>query len=80
MGKWQDYNEYFEKAATTYNVDKRLLIAVAKTESDFNPKATSGAGAKGIKQRQRRGAGKAPRPFAFFTGNKKAPLLETVFL
>ena len=50
MGKWQDYNEYFEKAATTYNVDKRLLIAVGKTESDFNPKATSGAGAKGIMQ------------------------------
>ena len=50
MGKWQDYNEYFNKASTTYNVDKRLLIAVAKTESDFNPKATSGAGAKGIMQ------------------------------
>lgn len=50
MGKWQDYDEYFEKASTTYNVDKRLLIAVAKTESDFNPKATSGAGAKGIMQ------------------------------
>ena len=50
MGKWLDYNEYFEKASKTYNVDKRLLIAVAKTESDFNPKATSGAGAKGIMQ------------------------------
>ena len=50
MGKWQDYAEYFNKASTTYNVDKRLLIAVAKTESDFNPKATSGAGAKGIMQ------------------------------
>ena len=50
MGKWQDYDEYFNKASKTYNVDKRLLIAVAKTESDFNPKATSGAGAKGIMQ------------------------------
>ena len=50
MGKWLDYNDYFEKASKTYNVDKRLLIAVAKTESDFNPKATSGAGAKGIMQ------------------------------
>ena len=50
MGKWQDYDEYFNKASTTYNVDKRLLIAVAKTESDFNPKATSGVGAKGIMQ------------------------------
>ena len=50
MGKWQDYDEFFNKASTTYNVDKRLLIAVAKTESDFNPKATSGAGAKGIMQ------------------------------
>ena len=50
MGKWQDYDEYFNKASNTYNVDKRLLIAIAKTESDFNPKATSGAGAKGIMQ------------------------------
>ena len=50
MGKWQDFEDYFNKASTTYNVDKRLLIAVAKTESDFNPKATSGAGAKGIMQ------------------------------
>ena len=50
MGKWHDYDEFFNKASTTYNVDKRLLIAVAKTESDFNPKATSGAGAKGIMQ------------------------------
>ena len=50
MGKWQDYDDIFNKASTTYNVDKRLLIAVAKTESDFNPKATSGAGAKGIMQ------------------------------
>ena len=50
MGKWQDYDEIFNKASTTYNVDKRLLIAVAKTESDFNPKATSGVGAKGIMQ------------------------------
>lgn len=50
MASWQDYNDYFEKASKTYNVDKRLLIAVAKTESDFNPKATSGAGAKGIMQ------------------------------
>ena len=50
MGKWQDYDEYFNKASTTYNVDKRLLIAVAKTESDFNPKATSEVGAKGIMQ------------------------------
>ena len=50
MAKWQDYNEYFEKAATTYNVDKRLLIAVAKTESNFDAKATSGVGAKGIMQ------------------------------
>ena len=50
MGKWQDFDEYFNKASKTYNVDKRLLIAVAKTESDFNPKATSGAGAKGIMQ------------------------------
>lgn len=50
MAKWQDYDEYFEKASTTYKVDKQLLIAVAKTESNFDAKATSGVGAKGIMQ------------------------------
>ena len=42
--------QIFEEAAATYNVPKDLLKAIAKAESDFNPNATSGAGAQGIMQ------------------------------
>lgn len=42
--------EIFEEAATTYNVPKDLLKAIAKAESNFDPNATSGAGAQGIMQ------------------------------
>lgn len=43
-------DDIFDKAASTYNIDVNLLKAVAKAESDFNPNATSGAGAQGIMQ------------------------------
>ncbi len=42
--------QIFEEAAATYGVPKDLLKAIAKAESDFNPNATSGAGAQGIMQ------------------------------
>ncbi len=44
------YDAYFQEAAQTYNVPVALLIAMGKVESDFNPNATSGAGAMGIMQ------------------------------
>ena len=50
MADYKQYDEYFTKASQTYGVDKNLLLAVAKTESNFDPKATSSAGAKGIMQ------------------------------
>ena len=43
-------DQIFEEAAATYGVPKELLKAIAKAESDFNPNATSGAGAQGIMQ------------------------------
>lgn len=44
------YDEYFTKASQKYDIDKDLLIAVAKTESNLNPNAVSSAGAVGIMQ------------------------------
>lgn len=42
--------EIFTEASERYNVPKNLIKAIAKAESDFNPNATSGAGAQGIMQ------------------------------
>ena len=40
----------FEQASRTYGVDKQLLLAVARTESNFTPSATSKSGAMGVMQ------------------------------
>lgn len=40
----------FKRAAKKYNISYDFLTAVAKAESDFNPKCVSSAGAKGIMQ------------------------------
>lgn len=44
------YDGIFEEAAQKYNVDKKFLASIAKAESNFNPNATSKAGAQGIMQ------------------------------
>ena len=44
------YDEYFKEAAKKYNVSESLLKAIAKAESNFNPKDVSSAGAIGIMQ------------------------------
>lgn len=43
-------DEAVDKASAKYGVDKKLIMAVIKQESDFNSKATSGAGAMGLMQ------------------------------
>ncbi len=45
-----ELNTYFKEAADLYNVDVKLLKAIAKAESNFNPSDTSSAGAMGIMQ------------------------------
>lgn len=42
--------DIFERAAAQYDISYDFLVAVAKAESDFNPKCVSSAGAQGIMQ------------------------------
>ena len=44
------YSALFTEAATTWGVDKRLIVAVARRESAFNPNAVSRVGACGLMQ------------------------------
>lgn len=43
-------DDIFKRASEKYGVSYDYLVAVAKAESDFNPKCVSSAGAKGIMQ------------------------------
>lgn len=45
-----DLDAIFQKASDTFHIDINLLKAVAQTESNFDAKATSNAGAMGIMQ------------------------------
>jgi soluble lytic murein transglycosylase-like protein len=44
------YDALIDKAATKYNVDRDLIKAVIKAESNFNHRAVSRAGARGLMQ------------------------------
>lgn len=46
----EDMDRIFDEAAATHKVPARLLKAVAKAESNFNPNAVSHAGAVGVMQ------------------------------
>ncbi len=46
----QSLDAIFERAAQMYDVPNALLKAIAKAESNFNPKAVSCAGAQGVMQ------------------------------
>ncbi|MGN1205591.1 MAG: lytic transglycosylase domain-containing protein [Eubacterium sp.] len=43
-------DDIFKRASEKYGVSYEFLVAVAKAESDFNPKCVSSAGAKGVMQ------------------------------
>jgi len=46
----REYSELVEKYAKQYDVPENLVYAVIRTESSFNPKAVSRAGAVGLMQ------------------------------
>ncbi|MBF0124137.1 MAG: lytic transglycosylase domain-containing protein [Magnetococcales bacterium] len=44
------FSDIIQKAASSYDLDERLLRAVIRVESSFNPRAVSPAGAQGMMQ------------------------------
>jgi len=46
----EDFYPLIDEISTTHGVDPRLVRSMVKTESNFDPKATSKAGAKGLLQ------------------------------
>ena len=56
-----EYGEYVAKYASEYNVPEYIIYAVIKVESDFDPLATSSAGAMGLMQMM-------PETFLWLTG------------
>ncbi|MDO5291623.1 MAG: lytic transglycosylase domain-containing protein [bacterium] len=50
LGESESLDAIFQKAADKYGVDVKLLKAIGKAESDFNPNSTSHCGAMGIMQ------------------------------
>lgn len=45
-----NFDDLIRKAASRYDVNPQLVAAVIRAESNFNPKAVSSAGAKGLMQ------------------------------
>ncbi len=45
-----EYDEYVSEYSGNYNIDKNFIYAIIKTESNFNEKAQSEVGARGLMQ------------------------------
>lgn len=50
VGRFTRYDEHIRQAATLYQIPEELIRAVIKVESDYDPRAVSYAGARGLMQ------------------------------
>lgn len=49
-GRYTRYDEYIRQACTLYQLPEQLVRAIIKVESDYDPRAVSRAGARGLMQ------------------------------
>src|ERR1043165_1421398 len=50
LSRYTRYDEHIRGAATLYQIPEQLVRAVIKVESDYDPRAISSAGARGLMQ------------------------------
>jgi soluble lytic murein transglycosylase-like protein len=50
VARFTRYDEWIREAATLYQIPEQLVRAVIKVESDYDPRAVSSAGARGLMQ------------------------------
>jgi soluble lytic murein transglycosylase-like protein len=50
LSRYTRYDEHIRGAATLYQIPEQLVRAVIKVESDYDPRAVSSAGARGLMQ------------------------------
>jgi len=50
VGRFVRYDEWIRQAATLYQIPEQLVRAVIKVESDYDPRAVSVSGARGLMQ------------------------------
>lgn len=76
-GKIYPYAHWVEASAREFDVDANLLYAVIETESQFNPRAVSHAGAMGLMQIVPNTAGRDV--LAWLYGQKRTPSRQELF-
>lgn len=50
VGRYSRYDEHIRQAAILYQIPEQLIRAIIKVESDYDPRAVSYAGARGLMQ------------------------------
>ncbi len=50
INRYTRYDEWIRQAATLYQIPEQLVRAIIKCESDYDPRAVSSAGARGLMQ------------------------------
>ena len=70
------YASYIEQASEEHDLDRRLLLALIRIESNFDAKAVSGHGARGLTQIVPRYHAEKLRAFSAISGQHRASIMH----